>query len=91
MVEKYGLSEANTVATPADVNVQLKKDDRISKVVDPTNYLSMVGSLLYTSDITHAVGAVSKYCSKPNETHLTAMKCILRYLKGTAEFCLKFM
>ena len=93
VVEKYGLSEVNTVATPADVNVQLKKDDGISKVVDPTNYQSMVGSLLYASvatrpDITHAVGAVSKYCSKPNETHLTAVKCILRYLKGTAEFCL---
>ena len=95
VVEKYGLSEANTVATPADVNVQLKKDDGISKVVDPTNYKSMVGSLLYASvathpDITHAVGAVSKYCSKPNETHLTAVKRILRYLKGTAGFCLKF-
>ena len=36
------------------------------------------------------MGAVSKYCSKPNETHLTAVKCILQYLKGTAEFCLKF-
>ena len=89
------MSEANTVATPADVNVQLKKDDGISKVVDPTNYQSMVGSLLYASvatrpDITHAVGAVSKYCCKPNETHLTAVKRILRYLKGTAEFCLKF-
>ena len=95
VVEKYGLSEANTVATPADDNVQLKKDDGISKVVDHTNYQSMVGSLLYASvatrpDITHAVGAVSKYCSKPNETHLTAVKRILRYLKGTAEFCLKF-
>ena len=83
------------VATSADVNVQLKKDDGISKEVDHTNYQSMVGSLLYASvathpDITLAVGTVSKYCSKPNETHLTAVKHILHYLKATAEFCLNF-
>lgn len=27
VIEKYGLSEANTVATPADAHVQLKKED----------------------------------------------------------------
>ena len=38
-----------------------------------------------------AVGAVAKFCSKPCEAHLTAVKRIFRYLKGTAEFSLKFM
>ena len=46
-LEKYGLSQAKTVATPADVNVSLKKADGISKAVDPIWYQSMVGSLLY--------------------------------------------
>ncbi len=41
-------------------------------------------------DIAHAVGVVAKYCSKPNETHLTAVKCILRYLKGTAHLGVRF-
>ena len=47
MIERYGLSEAKTVATPADVNVKLKKIDGVSKTVDSSWYQSMVGSLLY--------------------------------------------
>ena len=39
ILEKYGLLQAKTVATPADVNVSLKKDDGISKAVDPVWYL----------------------------------------------------
>jgi hypothetical protein len=95
MIEKYGLSEANPVSTPVDVNVKLVKDDEISKEVDPKLYQSMVGSLLYAAmttrpDIAYAVGVVSKFNSKPSEAHLTAVKRILRYLKGTADLALKY-
>ena len=53
----------------------------------------MVGSLLYAAtatrpDIAHAVGVVSKFNSKPTEAHLTAVKRILRYLKGTVSLAL---
>ena len=48
----------------------------------------MVGSLLYAAtairpDISHSVGAVSKFNSCPTEAHFTAVKGILCYLKGT--------
>ena len=94
-LEKYGLSDAKVVATPADNNVNLKKDDGVSNTVDPTLYQSMVGSLLYAAiatrpDIAQAVGVVSKFSSKPNEAHLTAVKRILRYLKGTGDLALKY-
>ena len=70
------------------------KDDG-SNNVDPNLYQSMVGSLLYAAiasrpDIAQAVGAVSKFNSKPTQTHLTAVKRILRYLKGTADISLKY-
>ena len=50
----------------------------------------MVGSVLYAAiatrpDISQAVGVVSKYSSEPTESHLTAVKRILRYLKGTLQ------
>lgn len=95
MVEKYGLSQAKTVTTPVDINVKLKAEDGVSKTVDPVLYQSMVGSLLYAAiatrpDIAQAVGMVSKFNSRPSEAHLTAVKRILRYLKGTADFALKF-
>ena len=55
----------------------------------------MVGSLLYAAiatrpDIAQAVGAVSKFNSCPTQTHLTAVKRILRYLKGTIDLGLMY-
>ena len=55
----------------------------------------MVGSLLYTAittrpDITQAVGAMSKFDSCPSEAHLTAVKRILCYLKGTINIGVKY-
>ena len=56
---------------------------------------SMVASLLYAAiatrpDIAQAVGAVSKFNAKPTEAHLTAIKRILRYLKGTVNLSLDY-
>ena len=81
LLERFGLTEAKTVSTPSDVNVQLVKDDGVSKDVDSVKYQSMVGSLLYAAmatrpDIGQAVGAVSKFSSKPTEAHMTAVKRI---------------
>ena len=95
MLEKFGLSQAKTVSTPANLSVKLRKNDETSKLVDPALYQSMVGSLLYAAiatrpDISQAVGAASRYCSQPNEAHLTAVKRILRYLKETVNLGLKY-
>ena len=95
MLTRFGLAEAKTVSTPADINVSLVKNDGVSKEVDSTLYQSMVGSLLYAAmatrpDIAQAVGTVSKYNSNPTEAHLTAVKRVFRYLKGTLNLCLKY-
>lgn len=95
MLGKFGLTDANTVSTPADCNVKLVKDDHVSKSTDQVEYQSMVGSLLYIAmgtrpDIAQAVGAVSKFCSNPTEAHKTAVKRIFRYLKKTMNLALKY-
>ena len=95
LLEKYGLSEANTVSTPMDPNVKLVKDDKYSKGVDPILYQSMVGSLLHAAratrpDIAHAVGIISKFNAEPSQAHLTAVKRIFRYLKGTLDMTLQY-
>lgn len=87
-LQMYGMNNANPVATPADANVKLRKDDGVSNPVNPSTYQSMVGSLLYAAmatrpDIAQAVSVVSKFNANPNAAHLTAVKRILRYLKGT--------
>lgn len=95
MLINYGLTEAKIASTPADPNVKLEKDDGVGTEVDPITYQSKVGILLYIAcatrpDIAQAEEAVSKFSNKPTEAHLTAVKQILRYLKGTASLSLKY-
>ena len=56
-------------------------------------YSSAVGSLMYAMmctihDICFAIGMASRYQSNPGQTHWKAVKRILRYLKGTADYSL---
>lgn len=41
-------------------------------------------------DITYAVSNVAKFCSKPTKEHLTAVKRIIRYLKGSMNYGLLY-
>ena len=53
-------------------------------------YRSIIGILLYVistrSDVMQAIGLVSRFQSSPKETHVAAVKRILRYLKGTMDY-----
>ena len=95
ILNKYKLQDCKPVSTPMDVNVKLMKDDGYSKPVDPVAYQSMVGSLIYAAiatrpDIAQAVGTLAKFNSSPNEAHLTAVKRVFRYLKGTVKLHLQY-
>ena len=61
-----------------------------SKDVDQRLYRSMIGSLLYViasrPDVMLAVGQVARFQAAPKESHIIAVKRILRYLKGTTEY-----
>ena len=95
ILHKYKLQDCKPVSTPMDVNVKLVKDDGYSKAVDPVEYQLMVGSLIYAAiatrpDIAQAVGTLAKFNSSPNEAHLTAVKRVFRYLKGTVKLHLQY-
>ena len=94
ILRKYKLQDCKTVSTPMDLNVKLVKDDGHSKPVD--NYQSILGRLIYAAiatrpDIAQAVEAyiLAKFNSSPTEAHLTAVKRVFRYLKGTAQLRLQ--
>ena len=95
VLKKFGQTEAKPVSTPADLNVKLQKEDGVNRLVDAILYQSIVGSLLYAAiatrpDIAQEVGVVSKFCASPTQSHLTAAKRILRYLKGTTYLGLSY-
>ena len=75
--------------------VKLQKEDGVSRPVDTVTCQSIVWSLLYAAittrqDIAQAVGVVSQFCANPTQSHLTAAKRILRYLKGTVYLGLSY-
>lgn len=36
ILQKYGMNDANPIATPTDANVKLRKDDGVSNPVNPS-------------------------------------------------------
>ena len=58
--------------------------------VSPTLYRSIIGSLLYLTtsrlDIAFSIGVCARYQAAPKESHLTAVKRIIRYINGTPDY-----
>ena len=75
--------------TPMGTNEKLSKDEN-GVPVDPTLYRSMIGSLLYLTasrpDIAFSVGVCARYQANPKESHVGAVKRIIRYVNGTADY-----
>lgn len=94
-ISKYRMEDANPSATPMDVNSKLVKSSEEDELCDKMLYQSAVGSLMYLSvatrpDITYPVNTVAKFSAEPNQKHWTAVKRILRYLKGTPQLGLLY-
>nr|GEU41035.1 integrase, catalytic region, zinc finger, CCHC-type, peptidase aspartic, catalytic [Tanacetum cinerariifolium] len=82
-----GLKQApQAVSTPMVEHAKLKLD-LVGKLVDHTDYRSMIGSLMYVTssrpDIMFATCMYARYQANLNEHHVSAVKKIFRYLKGT--------
>jgi hypothetical protein len=86
ILKKHGMMSCDTYNTPMGYTTKLDADLH-GIPVDPTKYRSMIGSLMYLTasrpDIVFAVYMCSRYQSKPTEKHLSEVKRILRYIKGT--------
>ena len=86
---KFGLESAISVRTPMSPNVKLTID-LLGKSVDSSLYRSMIGSFLYLTtsrpDISYSVGVCATYQANPKESHMIALKRIIKYVKTTANF-----
>ena len=64
--------------------------DLLGKIVDSSLYKSMIGSLFYLTasrhNISYNVGVCARYQANSKESHMTALKRIIKYVKTTAEF-----
>ena len=91
LIKKYGLQDSKSYATPIPTNAKLDSDDK-GESVEATLFRGMIGSLLYLTasrpDIVFSVGLCARFQSNPKESHLKAVKRILRYLVGTDDLYL---
>lgn len=94
------MKDAKPVGTPLAAHFKLSVDlcpcdDKEKEEMSKIPYASAVGSLMYAMvctrpDIAHSVGVVSRFLANPGKQHWQAVKWILRYLKGTSNYCLCF-
>ncbi|KAJ9539132.1 hypothetical protein OSB04_031865 [Centaurea solstitialis] len=89
LLKRFDFGGSNSAATPMPRNFQLSADTS-GKPVDQKTYRAIIGSLLYLTasrpDIVFSTGVCARYQCDPRESHLSAVKRILRYLKGTPDF-----
>ncbi|GJR40038.1 retrovirus-related pol polyprotein from transposon TNT 1-94 [Tanacetum coccineum] len=94
ILKKHGMDKCDSVGTPMATKPKLDAD-LSRKLVDQTNYRSMIGSLMYLTssrpDIVQAVCYCVRYQARPTEKHLKEVKRIFRYLKGTTNMGLWYL
>ncbi|CAL2249725.1 unnamed protein product [Prunus armeniaca] len=89
LVKKFGLEAAKSARTPMSTSTKIHRDLH-GKSVNQTLYKSMIGSLLYLTasrpGISYSVGVCARFQSDPKESHLFAVKRIIKYVSGTIDF-----
>jgi hypothetical protein len=94
ILKRFDMMDCKSMPTPMVTNLKLLSDTS-SETVDVTMYRQMIGSLMYLTntrpDICFAVNTLSQYMVEPRRVHLVAAKHVLRYLKGTVDYGLRYV
>ena len=83
------MENTSSKSTPMSTTIHLDRDEN-GKNLDQKQYRSMIGSLLYLTtsrlDIMMSVCLCARFQANPKESHLRAIKRILRYLSKTRDY-----
>jgi len=100
VLERFKMDKCLTSSVPIQKGdkfslMQCPKNELERKRMENIPYTSIVGSLMYAqtctrSDISFAVGMLSRYQSNPGLDHWKAAKKVLRYLQGTKNHMLTY-
>lgn len=94
MLKRFGLTTCNSVKTPLPQNVHLYTPT-IEESEEIEQYRAAVGMLNFLSiqtrpDIAYSVSYLARFNSRHNSSHWTAVKHLLRFVKGTTRLGLDF-
>lgn len=94
VIERFRMEDAHTVAIPADQHQDLSLRDpkNVEKAINAP-YKEAVGSLLYLdgNEARYRLrGKSSEYAESPNKQRWNAVKKIIKYIKETIDYGIKF-
>ena len=95
VLKRFSMMDWKSMSTPMITNLRKLHDSNTgSNLVDPTMYRQLIGSLMYMihtrPDIWYAVIAMSQLMTEPRQRHWVVAKHILRYLRGTITYGLRY-
>ncbi|KAJ9535723.1 hypothetical protein OSB04_un001123 [Centaurea solstitialis] len=86
LLKRFHMATSSVAKTPMAPGTLIGADPK-GKPVDQKTYRAIIGSLLYLTtsrpDIMFATCFCARFQANPKESHMMAVKRILRYLKGT--------
>lgn len=93
LLEKFNLSKSKTASTPMECKLDFNKSECCDQEIP---YQQLIGSLMFLSvltrpDISYSVSFLSQFNKCHTNTHWNYAKRILRYLKKTKSFCLRYV
>ncbi|KAF2344468.1 Reverse transcriptase RNA-dependent DNA polymerase [Trinorchestia longiramus] len=97
ILSKFRMSDCNPksiLCDPSANKLDVSSDSK--NLCDPKLFREIVGSLIYLMtctrpDICYVVTLLSQHLTRPTNAHLNLCKYVLKYLKGTILFGLKFV
>ena len=93
LVKKFSLESASFVRTLMSLNVKLTVN-LLGKSVDSSLHRSMIGCFLYLNasqpDISYSVRVCARYQANPKESHIIVVKRIIKYVKTTSNFGVRY-
>nr|GEY15434.1 hypothetical protein [Tanacetum cinerariifolium] len=85
-LQKYGFESCDPVDTPMVEKSKLD-EDKEGKVIDPSHYRGMIGTLLYLTasrpDLQFVICMCARYQARCTQKHIHTLKRIFRYLRET--------
>ena len=95
ILQRFGMQNCKSMSVPMTTNLTKLRDlASSSQNVDSTLYRQLIGSLMYLvhtrPDICYTVNALSQFMSDLKHIHLIAAKHVLRYVRGTITYGLRY-
>ena len=95
ILSRFGMKDCNPVSTPVETGKRFQNLREGEETVDLKLYQAAIGSLNYAAiatrpDLSLAVGLLSQHMVSPGKEHWSGVKRVLRYIKGTVNFGLRF-